>query len=577
MGCSPDIPATTRIVYKIPPYYILPKCKEKKDFSNPAMFQVYYDPRVTSILNKNCLVSNFKPKYTLTRGTKGCNSLVTLPKGNLLSNSGYGSVNIWTTDFNQVVDTKKIHTQPISDMLLLTQRILLTISPEEKNMKSFYITSKLDKIFDTYFDFKPLLLHALNLLNKVKKFAITYSDGINIYKCFDRVTMRDDDEIFKDEYAKYLHQEEDPEMHTLIVSQVMYFYFPRGEISVCSLLNHNSFVFNNLFNIKIWNFEKEEKNKNNKIIPIKNYLIDERNEYERAINEEKMKNGIKPKQKKNEQKEKKNNEITEINQVNEEFFQFEKEVNKEQINNLITIKGHPKHITAICAMRDGKIASGAKDKKILIWYKKEKNENKYDIFTYLEGHLGTISTLFQLNEGNLVSGDIFSNFIIWSKNFKYQVENIYQDGQIVKFFQFGTGEFVSITSTQIKIWDFKRSYGKEKEKIVDDKNKEKIVKKKKKKKNKKKNNDDKYKLEEEDFGDILKFIEDCKKNSDEDENNEQNEEEEKNEENEKNEEKDKNEENEKDEEKEKKRKKRKKEKNGKNEKNGEKEKTEENS
>ena len=179
-------------------------------------------------------------------------------------------------------------------------------------------------------------------------------------------------------------------------------------------------------------------------------------------------------------------------------------------------------------MRDGTLASGAKDKKIFIWDPRDQK-----IINILEGHLGYVSALYQMNEGNLVSGDEFCNIIIWSKNFKYKVASVYQDGTILRFFQIITGELLSMSSkNQIKIWDFKRSIGKEKEgeeiEIKKEEKKDgKQKKKSKKQKKKEKEMEKRYNLKDDDFKDIYQFIDDAKKE------NEANEEEEEEEENKK--------------------------------------------
>ena len=151
---------------------------------------------------------------------------------------------------------------------------------------------------------------------------------------------------------------------------------------------------------------------------------------------------------------------------------------------------------------------------IFIWDVKEKK-----VLFYLEGHLGYISALYQMNEGNLVSGDEFCNIIVWSKNFKYKVASIYQDGIIKKFYQLISGELFSISSKDlIKIWTFRRSKGKEKE-INDEEEEEKRKKLQKNSKKKKKKiktpeeikMEENYKLKDEDFNEIYKFIEQAKK------------------------------------------------------------------
>ena len=497
-----------------------PEEEDQKDDTTPGLTQVYYDKSIGTYSNKRTLVSNFKIKYTLTRGTKGVSSLITLPMGNALTNAGHGSVNIWSTQFDTIIDTKKLHGQKICDLLLIEQRIFISISAEDKMMKAFYISNKFEKIFDTELDYSPLQLHAVNLLKEKKKIAITHPDGIVLYNCFDRVSKREE-EIEMDEYAKYLNKEEDPLIHTLVVEEIMSLYLPKAEIGFSVLMNGHSFAFNSLFLIKIWNFKKEERlkreDKKNKKKPItlKNIVLDERAQLAAALELEKIKNGKKPKKKdKNEEKNKKNkknHEIVTDNELEEQEIKIKRNVDPDQLQNVITLKGHPKHVTSLCSLRDGSLASGGKDKKIFIW-----NVKTQSIDYYLEGHLGYVSALYQLNEGNLVSGDEFCNIIVWSKNYQYKVASIYQDGIILRFFQLITGELFSISSKdQIKIWTFKRSSGKEKDIIKEEEKKKKLKKKKKKKKREKteeeKKREEKYNLKDEDFKDIYKFIEDAKK------------------------------------------------------------------
>ena len=497
-----------------------PEEEDQKDDTTPGLTQVYYDKSIGTYSNKRTLVSNFKIKYTLTRGTKGVSSLITLPMGNALTNAGHGSVNIWSTQFDTIIDTKKLHGQKIYDLLLIEQRIFISISAEDKMMKAFYISNKFEKIFDTELDYSPLQLHAVNLLKEKKKIAVTHPDGIVLYNCFDRVSKREE-EIEMDEYAKYLNKEEDPLIHTLVVEEIMSLYLPKAEIGFSVLMNGHSFAFNSLFLIKIWNFKKEErlknegkKNKKNAII-LKNIVLDERAQLAAALELEQIKNGKKPKKKdKNEEKNKKNKKSHEIvtdNELDDQDIIIKRDVDSEQLQNVITLKGHPKHVTSLCSLRDGSLASGGKDKKIFIWNVKEQS-----IAHYLDGHLGYVSALYQLNEGNLVSGDEFCNIIVWSKNYQYKVASIYQDGIILRFFQLITGELFSISSKdQIKIWTFKRSSGKEKDIIKEEEKKKKLKKKKKKKKREKteeeKKREEKYNLKDEDFKDIYKFIEDAKK------------------------------------------------------------------
>ena len=245
-----------------------------------------------------------------------------------------------------------------------------------------------------------------------------------------------------------------------------------------------------------------------------------------AIEEENIKNGKKPrkKEKKDEKNKNKNKNKNETQNENENEDEKQTNVKKikrvvkaEQIRGLISLKGHPKHVTSLCSLRDGTLASGGKDKMIFIWDVKAKT-----ILHYLEGHLGYISAMYQLNEGNLVSGDEFCNIIVWSKNFKYKVASIYQDGIIKKFYQLISGELFSISSKDLmKIWTYKKSKGKEKE-IVEEEQKIKKGKKKKKKKKRAKTEEEikkeeNYKLKDEDFNNIYNFIEKARKEIDENE------------------------------------------------------------
>ena len=501
-----------------------PEEEDQKDDNTPGLTQVYYDKTIGTSANKKILVSNFKIKYTLTKGAKGATSLIQLPMGNAMTNAGHGSINIWTTQFDAIIETKKLHGQPISDLLLIEQRIFISISTEDKNMKAFHVSNKFEKIFDTELDYCPLRLQGLNLIKEKKKIAITHNDGIVIYYCTDRVNKRED-EIEMDEYAKYLNKEENPLIHTLIVEEIMSLYLPNADIGFSTLMNGHSFAFNSLFSIKIWNFKKEERIKNQdkknkkqkKNIILKNKVLDERLQLQAAIEAENIKNGKKPKKVKKEEKEekyKKNEIVTDNDNENDEEMEIHRTVIPEQIKSLIVLKGHPKHVTSLCSLRDGSLASGGRDKMIFIWNVKEKS-----IIHYLEGHLGYVSALYQLNEGNLVSGDEFCNIIVWSKNFKYKVASVYQDGTITKFYQLINGDLFSISSKNLmKIWTFNRSKGKEKE-INEEEERQKKLKEKKKKKKKKKRQktkeeikmEENYNLKDEDFNDIYKFIENAKK------------------------------------------------------------------
>ena len=221
---------------------------DQKDDNTPGLTSVYYDKNIGTSAYKNILVSNFKIKYTLNKGAKGASSLIQLPMGNALTNAGHGSVNIWSTQFDSIIDCKKLHGQPITDLLLIEQRIFISISANDKMMKAFHISNKLEKIFDTELDYSPLQLHGVNLINEKKKIAVGHSDGIVLYTCFDRVSKREE-EIEMDEYAKYLHKEENPLIHTLVVEEIMYFYLPNAEIGFSTLMNGHSFAFNSLFMI----------------------------------------------------------------------------------------------------------------------------------------------------------------------------------------------------------------------------------------------------------------------------------------------------------------------------------------
>ena len=511
-----------------------------KDDNTPGLTEVYFDKSLSKPkINSKTLVSNFRIKYTLTKGCKGVTCLFQLPMGNTVTNSGHGSVNIWSTKFDAIIDTKKLFGHHITDMLLIEQRIFLAICEEEKKLKAYYVTNDFEKIFDSDLDYSPNKLHGVNLLKDKKKFACAHKDGIIIYQCWDRISKREE-ELFMDEYDKYLHKEENPLIHTLIVEEMMSLFIPNAEIKFCVLMNGHSFAFNSLFLIKIWKYKKEEKyvkeeykNGNINYISLKNIVLEERAQMQLAAEQEQIKNGrVIEKKEKNEEKDN-NNENGQDSQQELETQstninnKFKRTVNPKQIKELITLKGHPKQITSLCSLRDGTLASGAKDKKIFIWDPRDQK-----IINSLEGHLGYVSALYQMNEGNLVSGDEFCNIIIWSKNLKYKVASIYQDGTILRFFQIISGELLSLSSrNQIKIWNFNRSLGKEKdfdENEIKKVEKEEGAKKKKSKKQKKKEKEmeKRYKLKDKDFKEIYQFIEDVRKEQEEDEYNEEDEEEE---------------------------------------------------
>ena len=511
-----------------------------KDDNTPGLTEVYFDKSLSKPkINSKTLVSNFRIKYTLTKGCKGVTCLFQLPMGNTVTNSGHGSVNIWSTKFDAIIDTKKLFGHHITDMLLIEQRIFLAICEEEKKLKAYYVTNDFKKIFDSDLDYFPTKLHGVNLLKDKKKFACAHKDGIIIYQCWDRISKREE-ELFMDEYDKYLHKEENPLIHTLIVEEMMSLFIPNAEIKFCVLMNGHSFAFNSLFLIKIWKYKKEEKyvkeeykNGNINYISLKNIVLEERAQMQLAAEQEQIKNGrVIEKKEKNEEKNNNNDNEQDSQQELETQStninnKFKRTVNSKQIKELITLKGHPKQITSLCSLRDGTLASGAKDKKIFIWDPRDQK-----IINSLEGHLGYVSALYQMNEGNLVSGDEFCNIIIWSKNLKYKVASIYQDGTILRFFQIISGELLSLSSrNQIKIWNFNRSLGKEKdfdENEIKKVEKEEGAKKKKSKKQKKKEKEmeKRYKLKDKDFKEIYQFIEDVRKEQEEDEYNEEDEEEE---------------------------------------------------
>ena len=510
-----------------------------KDDNTPGLTEVYFDKSLSKPkINSKTLVSNFKIKYTLTKGCKGVTCLFQLPMGNSVTNSGHGSANIWSTTFDAIIDTKKIFGHHITDMLLIEQRIFLAICEEEKKIKAYYVTNDFEKIFDSELDYSPTKLHGVNLLKQKKKFACAHKDGIIIYQCWDRISKREE-ELFMDEYDKYLHKEENPIIHTLIVEEMMSLYIPNAELKFCVLMNGHSFAFNSLFLIKIWKYKREEKYVNEEYkkgninyITLKNIVLEERAQMQLAAEQEQIKNGrVLEKKDKIEKKEEKNNDNEQDSQQELETQstninnKFKRTVNPNQINELITLKGHPKQITSLCSMRDGTLASGARDKKIFIWDPREQK-----ILHSLEGHLGYVSALYQMNEGNLVSGDEFCNIIIWSKNLKYKVSSIYQDGTILRFFQITTGELLSMSSrNQIKIWNFNRTIGKEKDydenEIKKVEIKEEVKKKKSKKQIKKeKEMEKRYNLKDKDFKEIYQFIEDANKDPEDDDEEEEDEE-----------------------------------------------------
>lgn len=487
--------------------------EDEMEDNTPGLTQVYFDETLGTSKHKKILVSNFKIKLTLTKGARGANALIQLPKTNALTTSGHGSVNIWTTAFDSIIDTQKLHNFPINDLLLIEQRIFISISSEDKIMKAFYISNKIEKIFETELDYSPLHLHGVNLLKETKRIAISHSEGIVLYDCSDKINQRDK-VVAMDDYDRYLHKEESPIVHSLVVEEVMSFFLPKADISISVLLNGNCFVFNSLYSIKIWYFKKQErkeiKENKRKSRAIRNSVLDEWANLEKKVAAKKKKKSLKTENKEI---------VNEAQETKNEEPKFKREVDPEQIKSIIILKGHPKEITCLYGLREGHLASGAKDKKIFIW-----DVKKQSIIKYLDGHLGYISALFQLNEGNLVSGDNFCNIIIWSKNFLYKVASVYQDGIILRFFQLISGELLSISSKeQIKVWTFKRTYGKEKTNVDDEidikqKNQKSGKRKKKRKKTKReKEMDKRYRIKDEDFKDIYAFIEQEKNNEEQSE------------------------------------------------------------
>ena len=134
-----------------------------------------------------------------------------------------------------------------------------------------------------------------------------------------------------DEYDKYLHKEENPGIHTLIVEEIMSLFIPNAEINFCVLMNRHSFAFNSLFLIKIWKYKKEEKTnkneKNNNFITLKNIVLDERARFQKALEEEQIKNG-----KKLEKQEKNKGENGKENKENRSQQELETQSTNDKIN-----------------------------------------------------------------------------------------------------------------------------------------------------------------------------------------------------------------------------------------------------
>ena len=317
-----------------------------KDDNTPGLTEVYFDQTLSKPkINSKTLVSNFKIKYTLTKGCKGVTCLFQLPMGNTVTNSGQGSANIWSTKFDAIIDTKKLFGHHITDMLLIEQRIFLAICEEEKKLKAYYVTNDFEKIFESDLDYSPTKLHGVNLLKQKKKFACAHKDGIIIYQCWDRISKREE-ELFMDEYDKYLHKEENPIIHTLIVEEMMSLYVPNAELKFCVLMNGHSFAFNSLFLIKIWKYKREEKyvkeeykNGNINYIELKNIVLEERAQMQLAAEQEQIKNGRVLEKK--EKKEKSNKTDSE----QEQDSQQELETQSTNMNNKFKRTVNPKQIT----------------------------------------------------------------------------------------------------------------------------------------------------------------------------------------------------------------------------------------
>ena len=85
-----------------------------------------------------------------------------------------------------------------------------------------------------------------------------------------------------------------------------------------------------------------------------------------------------------------------------------KKENKYEMIEDKMLKGHSGPIYCLIELNDGRIASGSKDKKIIIWDLQNKKIDKI-----LEGHLNSIYSLLQLREGNLISCSEDFTIKIW--------------------------------------------------------------------------------------------------------------------------------------------------------------------
>ncbi len=107
----------------------------------------------------------------------------------------------------------------------------------------------------------------------------------------------------------------------------------------------------------------------------------------------------------------KNKKKLNINKFPVLIFKNEKKRKKENKYEMIEdkmLKGHSGPIYSLIELNDGRIASGSKDTKIIIWDLQNKKIDKV-----LEGHLNSIYSLLQLREGNLISCSEDFTIKIW--------------------------------------------------------------------------------------------------------------------------------------------------------------------
>jgi WD40 repeat protein len=118
----------------------------------------------------------------------------------------------------------------------------------------------------------------------------------------------------------------------------------------------------------------------------------------------------------------------------------------------ITLNGHNDWVLCVIVLNNGDLASGGKDKKIIIW-----DSVTYGIKRWLSGHNGDVSALASLSNDDLISGSADTTIKIWNPNFG-SVKNtlIGHTGLIRSLALLNNNTLASGSLDQtIKIWDLR--------------------------------------------------------------------------------------------------------------------------